>query len=575
MKIDTFIPLLFLLFIIGCGDNSIEKDGKNTFCNPVNLSYRFQLDEPSRREAADPSVINYKGKYWMFLSKSGGYYHSSDLVNWELLSSTNLPIEEYAPTVVAIGDTILFMTKTDKIYKSTNPSDGVWEIANDSLLVRAFDPAFFLDDDGRLYLYHGLSARTPIKGIELNRSDLQPIGENIELLSSDKETYGWERPGDYNFGTKRRPWVEGAFVTKHREKYFLHYAVPGTQFKSYADGMYVSDKPLGPYKLAEHNPFSYKPEGFIAGAGHGSTFQDNYGNYWYAGTMTVAVKHRLERRIGLFPAFFDEDNTFYTYTGFGDFPHHQPRKKMESYKDYQPAYMLLSYNKPVSASSHSENSIAENAVDENIKTSWSALFGDKGEWLMVDLESERALNAIQVNFADGETEILGRPDGIYYQYLVEYSNDSTNWKTLIDKTQNKKDSPHDYCELPKTVNARFVRITNYHVPDGKFAISGFRIFGWGNGEKPEPVKKYSVVRDSIDACIVKLNWGDIQDATGYNVRYGTAPDKLYLNHQVLGTDSVVIRSLNSLQDYYFTIDAFNENGITAGQEIVKVPVATK
>ena len=53
-----------------------------TFCNPLNLDYRFQLDEPSRREAADPTMVVFDGQYWLFASKSGGYWHSRDLVQW-------------------------------------------------------------------------------------------------------------------------------------------------------------------------------------------------------------------------------------------------------------------------------------------------------------------------------------------------------------------------------------------------------------------------------------------------------------------------------------------------------------
>lgn len=505
----------------------------------------------------------------MFLSKSGGYYHSKNLIDWNLISSTNLPVEEYAPTVVAVGDTILFMTKNQKIYSSTDPMSGEWQIANDSLSVRAFDPSLFLDDDGRLYLYHGLSARTPIKGVELNRKDLKPVGEEVDLLSSNKEVYGWERSGDYNFESNRRPWVEGAFLTKHNNKYYLQYSVPGTQFKSYADGMYIGEDPLGPFRLAENNPFSYKPEGFIAGAGHGSTFQDSYGNYWYTGTMTVAVRHRLERRVGLFPAFFDKDGCFYAYTGFGDYPHYMPDKKVESFEDYPPAYMLLSYNKPAEASSSLVDSPKENSVDEDIQTHWSAHSGDKGEWLKIDLEEKKAVHAVQINFAEVNTETLGRTDEIYYQYLVEYSNDNQNWEALIDKTQNTEDKPHDYVELSSQVKARYIRITNYRVPDGNFAISGFRIFGFGNGKKPQPVVSLIAKRDLTDGCVVTLSWNKSADATGYNIRYGTAPDKLYLNYQVLDLDSITIHSLNALQDYYFTVDVFNDNGITPGNRVVK------
>ena len=38
------------------------------------------LDTPSRREAADPTMVVYKGEYYLFASKSGGYFHSTDLI---------------------------------------------------------------------------------------------------------------------------------------------------------------------------------------------------------------------------------------------------------------------------------------------------------------------------------------------------------------------------------------------------------------------------------------------------------------------------------------------------------------
>mgnify|MGYP000737764331 FL=1 len=86
-----------------------EKENKvKTICNPVNLSYRFSLDSPSWREAADPSMIKYKGEYYLFLSKSGGYFHSTDLVHWDLITTDSLPIEKYAPTVMEMDGEIYF-----------------------------------------------------------------------------------------------------------------------------------------------------------------------------------------------------------------------------------------------------------------------------------------------------------------------------------------------------------------------------------------------------------------------------------------------------------------------------------
>ena len=49
---------------------------------------------------------------------------------------------------------------------------------------------------------------------------------------------------------------------------------------------------------------------------------------------------------------------------------------------------------------------------------------------------------------------------------------------------------------------------------------------------------------------------------------GIAPDKLYNNFQVAGGDtSLEIGSLNSGVEYYFTVDSYNECGITRGRRM--------
>jgi hypothetical protein len=381
------------------------------------------------------------------------------------------------------------------------------------------DPDLFVDDDGRLYFYYGCSDRNPIYGVELDTKTLNPIGKSMALLNSNKKEHGWERSGEYN-DKDNKPWVEGAWMTKHNGKYYLQYAVPGTQFKSYCDGLYVADKPLGPFKLADLNPVSAKPEGFAAAAGHSSTFQDVYGNYWHISTMTISIKHMFERRLGLFPTFFDNDGVMYVYTGFGDFPYKVPNKKINSPDELFPNWMLLSYNKPVAVSSSLPDHPQKYAADEEIRTYWSASTGNKGEWLSVDLQNQYTIKAIQINFAENRTNLLGRNSDISYKYLLEYSKDNKTWNILVDKTQNNCDVPHDYVELTTTIKARYIRLTNYKIPDGTFAIAGFRIFGKGEGNVPSTVRNLTATRENSDRCIVKLKWTKNSDAVGYNIRFG-------------------------------------------------------
>ncbi|MFQ7444449.1 MAG: family 43 glycosylhydrolase [Gemmiger formicilis] len=45
-------------------------------------------------------------------------------------------------------------------------------------------------------------------------------------------------------------------MTKHNGTYYLQYACPGTQYNTYADGVYTAKSPLGPFTLQASNPFS-------------------------------------------------------------------------------------------------------------------------------------------------------------------------------------------------------------------------------------------------------------------------------------------------------------------------------
>ena len=85
-------------------------------------------------------------------------------------------------------------------------------------------------------------------------------------------------------------------MTKHNNKYYLQYGAPGTEFSGYADGVYVSENPLDAFLIKRHNPFSYKPGGFARGAGHGATFEDNFGQYWHVSTVVLSQKNNFEKK---------------------------------------------------------------------------------------------------------------------------------------------------------------------------------------------------------------------------------------------------------------------------------------
>ncbi len=89
-----------------------------TLCNPINLPYCFQPGTPSWRTAADPAVVVYKGEYWLFATKSRGYWHSKDFTHWNLVTQTNLPLDNDAPGAFAIGNKLYWTAINSGIYET-------------------------------------------------------------------------------------------------------------------------------------------------------------------------------------------------------------------------------------------------------------------------------------------------------------------------------------------------------------------------------------------------------------------------------------------------------------------------
>ncbi|UIR54692.1 family 43 glycosylhydrolase [Sphingobacterium sp. SRCM116780] len=583
IRVTFLVSILFLLSTQGKA-----QEQQKTYCNPINLDYAYipipNFSEWGRHRAtADPMIVNYKGDYYLFSTNQWGYWWSPDLSQWNFVSKKFLRSwngkvydELCAPAVGIVGDTLLVFgsTYTDKfsIWMSTNPKANEWKPLVDSFAIGGWDPDFFTDDNGRFYMYNGSSNRYPLYGIELNRKTMAPIGTRKELLSLDDWRYGWQRFGENMDNTFLDPFLEGAHMTKHNGKYYFQFAGPGTEFSGYADGVAVGDTPLGPFVL-QSDPLSYKPGGFARGAGHGSTFQDNEKNYWHVSTITLGVKNNFERRLGIWPAGFDQDGVMFTNTAFGDYPHYLPNGSGDHLKSRFTGWMLLNYNKPIQVSStFAANYGPNNAVDESMKTYWSASSGNKGEWIQTDLGKISTVKAVQINYADQDVDssFLGKQVNIYHQYVLYASLDGKKWQVIVDKSKNKTDVPHDYVALSKTVQARYIKLENIHMPSGKFAISGLRVFGNGNGEKPEQVKQFFVMRTEKDKRSAWIKWQPVDDAYAYNIYTGLAPDKLYNCIMVHNANEYYYKAMDSQKPYYFTIEAINENGVSLRHEIIKI-----
>ena len=603
---------------------------KNYYCNPLNVDYLYQFTQQGMgnqmgpvqifREAADPSMIYFKGKYYIFASMTLGVWVSKDLAHWENRRlPNNLPFYDYAPDVRVMGDYVYFSASNREnpcsFFRTKNILEGPYEEIKG--VFDFWDPHLFMDDDRRVYFYWGCANMTPIWGVEMDPETMHPKSERVELIHGNWNDVGYERNGKDHCDPplsdealeiayekfieaqggqemvanipenlkimmkgflSNRPYIEGAWMNKHDGKYYLQYACPGTQYNIYADGVYVSDKPLGPYKLAKNNPFSYKPGGFIPGAGHGSTMEDATGSLWHTATMRISVNYNFERRVGLWPAGFDKDGELFCNQRYGDWPMAIEDFQADPWKN--PQWMLLSCGKTMTASSAEEGKGAEKAAEENVQTWWRAASAQPGEWLQMDLGKAMDVRAIQINFADDKIDIeppkplVGNMTGKRYieernlitRWKLEGSLDGDNYFMIEDKSDAKTDLPHDMVVREDGIHVRYLKLTVLAVPyDQPAAISGLRVFGIGDGEKPA-VPTFTAERlDDLDMKVAITS--DDADVTGYNILWGHAEDKLYHSYMIFGKKEQKIGALIKGTDYFVRVDAFNENGITEGEVI--------
>lgn len=557
----------------------------STYCNPLNISYNYEpwnnntRQGGSFRSSADPMALTYKGEYLLFSTNQGGFHYSRNLSDWSFCQASfqRYPADddECAPAAWVLGDTLYYTGSTYEglpIWYSTDPKSGRWRRAVERNTLPTWDPHVFLDDDGRLYQYYGSSNEYPLKGVEISREDFTPISKIYDLVRLHPDRHGWERFGMNNDDeVTLKPFTEGAFMTKHDGNYYLQYGAPGTEFKVYADGVYVADNPLGPFTYQRHNPMSYKPGGFVQGVGHGGTFADLKGNYWHVGTCMLSLKYKFERRIGLYPTAFDRDGVMYCITAFGDYPCWNADRDIKNPADRFTGWMLLSYGKTCRVSSCDSTLTAASLTDENMRTYWSAASGSDREWVEMDLGGMRQVNALQLNFYDHKTVQHNRANDIYYQYRILASDDGERWTLVVDKSDNDCDVPHDYIELLEALNMRYLRIENLHMPSGgAFCLSEVRVFGLAQGDLPVAVKRFNVKRDKTDRRNALISWAPVEGAYGYNIYYGTAPDKLYHCITVNGDSQYDLRGLDIGTDYYFTIEALAETGRSPLSKIVTI-----
>ncbi len=603
----TLISIISLLTLAAFADKP------RTFCNPLNIDY--QPYEKRARTAADPVIVPFENKYYLFCSLYAGgtlgYRISDNLLDWKLVKFPDAILEKvlnkrsegYAPAVFAKDGYLYWMRLDSKVViRSKNPSDpNSWEVYSEKGQV-SFDPCFFLDDDGKIYNYFGALENnvTELKPedfsvIDGSHRQITPKTKGAETLINSpyglhqgKNEYegrycDWnkvetldtarlirtENPQPPQFSTVSKDSMqEAAWMTKYNGKYYLQNSSPGTACPWYSDSVYVSDSPNKDFKLTDYATASLKVGGFINSTGHSCVFQDFNGNWWRVTTMWVGVLAGFERRLGLFPVGFDKEGRMFTQTYLGDYPMLMPTKKLPMGKSILTGWQNLSLIANASAS-RAENVHLGN--DENVRTWWSSKTKDAGSFFELTWDSPVILNAVQINFAEENIDQSAVNEDYHAYKLFYKESPDAEWKTLVDKSANKTNVAHDYIELnsPKKVCA--IKIENVHSAKfGNFAIRDLRAFGKVESKNlPSVSTSANAIRDKKDPRNIKFSWqGDSAKAKGYIINYGVAKDALHLNIQYQKPDAteLTLSCFNAqAKDYWFRIDTYNESGVVKGK----------
>lgn len=602
-----------LLSALGCVSlaSTSAPAKQHTYANPLDIDYRYNFEQinqsVSYRTGADPAIVNHRGTYYLFLTLADGYWRSTNLIDWQFVKPSRWPMRSMvAPAAWSDGTRIIIepaMMEAGTILSTTDPDSGKLDFwvrrmpelpgsvnKNPALMKPGevppgpWDPALFKDNDGQWYLYWGSSNIFPIYGQKIAFEDGRLIYQTkpTPMLQLDPARHGWERYGEDHCaclmpGKPGPSYVEGAWMTKVGRTYYLQYGAPGTEFNVYANGVFTSDKALGPFTYAPYNPVAYRPGGFAEGAGHGSTFEDDAGNWWNTGTSWIGYNWGMERRVVMHPAKFYSDGQMAVSTRFGDFPHYVPETKFDDPDKLFTGWMLLSYRKPVAASSTRKGFGTAAVTDENPRTFWVAAANQPGEWLSVDLQRSDNIRALQVDFADYQSGRFADAPDIYTDFLLQASIDGQHWQEIARTEPPRRDRPNAYFELPHPVRARFIRYVHGHVGAANLAISDIRVFGNADGPPPASPDRVSARRDQDQRDAI-IQWAKVPGAVGYNIRFGIRPDRLTLTHQLwadeLGNSVILskeLRSLNAGVHYWIAVEAFNESGVSKLSRAIPLP----
>ncbi|MBL0737569.1 glycoside hydrolase family 43 protein [Flavobacterium sp. GN10] len=286
MEIKKYFTILSLFCVFICCSQDKETAKKTTSKEqPILL--------------ADPTIFYENGVYYLYGTTTGDFpngegfqvYTSSDLKKWKgpVGAQNGLALKKgdaygtkgfWAPQVFKSNNKFYMIYTADENIAIASSDSPLGPFKNDSKTPmfnsgKQIDPFFFVDQDGKKYLYHvRLTNGNRIFVAEL-KDDLSGIKEET-LKECISGVLPWENTQNVSW-----PVTEGPTVLKHNDLYYMIYSANDFRNPDYAVGYATAKSPLGPWEKATESPIISKKDVGINGVGHGDVFYDKNGKMKY------------------------------------------------------------------------------------------------------------------------------------------------------------------------------------------------------------------------------------------------------------------------------------------------------
>ena len=94
-RLLCFCPLVLAILGVECSWAE-----QKTYCNPINIDYGYTPFERfatkgKHRTTADPVIVRFKDRLFLFSTNQEGYWHSEDMLQWSFVSRKFLRDDKY------------------------------------------------------------------------------------------------------------------------------------------------------------------------------------------------------------------------------------------------------------------------------------------------------------------------------------------------------------------------------------------------------------------------------------------------------------------------------------------------